>query len=209
MDLPHIVLALGVCVVLADLLFPIVSAFPVGPGITGASATFTSTYSFPGVPLREGIRRIHTPEFLEAMNVSKKWGHSPYFDIQSVSQPLRYGDHVTVCLRCNVSGAGHTVFIIAKPEDPGSSTFMCVRDGVQRAAIRLRSVPTTYTDHGHRLIVTCVYPRGARVFDHGMEPILRFIRFFRRRGRPDTEHANLQWYRRMVIGLDDQNPASI
>lgn len=201
MDPTFFALALGLCIAVVNLLVPAVSAFPLGPGPIGL--TSVSTFSYPGIPYREGIRRIHTPEHLTSLNVSNRGRRYPLFDIHAVSQPCRYGDHVTIRLLCEMEGINHTVFMIARPEDPGSSMVMCVRDGVQRAVIRLRSMPTTYLDGGHRLTVTCVYPRGPRVLDRAMEPIMRFMRFFGRRGQPDKEYANLQWYRRMILGLDD------
>lgn len=203
MDPTFFFLALALCMAFVDLLIPVVSAFPLGPAPTGL--TVVSTFSYPGVPYQEGIRRVHALEHLTSLNVSRRGCRLPYFGIHAVAQPHRYGDHVTVRVLCTVGGVNNTIFMIAKPEDPGSSMFMCVRDGALRAVIRLRSIPTTYLDGGHRLTVTCAYPRGARALDRAMEPILRFMRFFRRRGQPDTEFANLQWYRRMVLGLGDSD----
>jgi hypothetical protein len=203
MDPTFFFIVLGLCIAVVNHLIPAISAFPLGPALTGL--TVVSTFSYPGVPYQEGVRRVHTLEHLTSLNVSRRGCRLPYFDIHAVAPPRRFGDHVTIRVSCRVDGCNNTIIMIAKPEDPGSSAFMCVRDGVQLAVIRLRFIPTTYLDGGHRLTVTCVYPRGARALDRAMEPILRFMRFFRRLGQPDKEHANLQWYRRMVLGLEDSD----
>ena len=194
-----------------ELLFniPECTAFSWGPsfhvGCTGI--TFGSTFRFPTVPLSEGIRHIHTLEHLENITVPAP-AAVPYFSIQRVAQPQRYGDHVSVCVNCKVKGYPQTVYMLARPEAPESSTFMCLQDGTQRAMIQLRVSKIPYECSGHRLTMNCTYFTGPRLFDRDMEPVLRFLRFFEKRmrwhhGPPDasTARANLLWYRRMVLGL--------
>jgi hypothetical protein len=176
--------------------------------------SFSSSFKFPNVPLREGVRHIHTLEHLE--NITLIGSPVPYFDIQRVSQPQRYGDHVSVCVHSKVKGCDQTIYMIARPEAPESCTFMCVQDGTQRAMMQLRVAPLQRED-GHRLTVSCTYIRGPRLFDRDMEPVMRFLRFFEqhmKRQSPNTvgtiaavpgqrrgPYTNLLWYRRMVLGL--------
>lgn len=199
---------------LAVLLIPeIAAAFSAAPrfhqGCTGIS--FTNSFRFPGVPLKEGIRHIHTLEHLENITLSQHHTQdgaqtkSTYFDIQHVAQPQRYGDHVSVCVHCKVRGYPQTIYMLSRPESPDSCTFMCVQDGAQRAMIQLRA-SRMHQGEGHRLNMSCTYFIGPRVFDRDMEPVMRFLRFFEKRmrwqGGSYATHPNLLWYRRMVLGLD-------
>lgn len=191
-------------------IFPVVGGFPVGC-CTGLS--FTTSFRFPNIPLREGMRHIHTLEHLE--NVTSVGPDVvPYFVIQRVSQPQRYGDHVTTSVQCKVKGCPQTIYMIGRPGAPESSTFMCVQDGTQRAVMNLRVGRLPHEADGHRLTVSCTYLRGTRLFDRDMEPVLRFLRFFEKRmrwqrGGVGSPHANLQWYRRMVLGLgSSESPLS-
>lgn len=192
------------------LLIPVVDAFPVG-NCMGLS--FTTSFRFPGTPVREGIRHIHTLEHLENVTFGVR-DASPFFAIQRVSQPQRYGDHVTTCVQCKVKGYPQTIYIISRPCAPESSTFMCVQDGTQRAVMNLRVGRLPNEVNGHTLTVSCTYLRGQRIYDRDMEPVLRFLRFFEKRmqwqgGGMRPAHANLQWYRRMVLGLSaNESPLS-
>lgn len=206
MEAEQFFLFLAVCAMVSHLV-PAVSGFPLGPvcGASSCGISFSSQMNFPGVSLHEGVRRIHTLEHLENITVPPG-----YFEIQRVSQPHRYGSHVTACAHCRVGDAPQTVYVMGRPDAPQSCTIMCVQDGTQRAVISLRASPLPYEDaaKGHRLTVICTYFRGARVYDRGMEPVLRFLRFFGRRGGGcGGEHANLQWYRRMVLGLGGSESA--
>lgn len=205
MDIITFLLMIELCLIISFLI-PAVSAFPVGPWYASAGGlTFTSTFPFPGVPLREGVRRIHTLEHLLNVTVhqGKGVGFSRYMEITGVSQPHRYGDdHVTVGVQCKIRGVDQTIFLIGRPKDKRSSTIMCVRDGTQRMMVDLRVSRLLY-EEGHSLTARCTYLRARRAIDHDMDPVLRYIRIF---GRHPTlrapEHPNLQWYRRLVLGLD-------
>ncbi len=190
MDVVQFLLVLELCFIIS-FLFPAVSAFS-GP------VTYTSTVPFPGVPLREGIRRIHTLEHLE--NLPSPGGSQRYFEILSVSQPCRYGDHVTTSVECRVKGIPQTLYILGRPRDRQSSTVMCVRDGTQCVVVDLRVSPLVYQD-GHSLMTRCTFLRCVRACDRDMEPVMRYLRFFRERPPLPPERANLQWYRRLVLGL--------
>jgi hypothetical protein len=193
---------------LAEFLFgiPEVAAFP--SVTTGLS--FGSSFLFPNVPLREGIQHIHTLEHLENITSCPGAARTHYFDIQRVSQPQRYGDHVSVCVHTKVRGYPQTIYMLSRPDRPETCTFMCIQDGTQRAMVQLRVGPLK--ERGHRLLVNCTYFTGPRTFDRDMEPVMRFLRFFEHRmrspvpctmeGNRGGPHANLQWYRRMVLGLE-------
>jgi len=177
-------------------------------GLTGIS--FTSSFRFPVVPLAEGLRHIHTLEHLE--NISWPYdrvrSQRPYFTIETVAQPQRYGDRVSVCVRCKVRDYPQTIYVLSSVSDPSSCSYMCVQDGCQRALIELNVSRLGPLFNGHRLSLNCTYFVGARVFDRDMEPVLRFLRFFEKRmrwqGAPSAREprANLMWYRRMVLGKD-------
>lgn len=196
----------------AVLSVPEVSAFPMHAGCT--SISFANTFCFPNIPAKEGVRHIHTLEHLQ--NVTSPLHLPPYFDIQHVAQPQRYGGHVSVCVHSKIKGYPQTIYMLARPDHPESCTFMCVQDGAQRAMMQLRVTPLGIPAYstGHRLSVNCTYFTGPRTFDRDMEPILRFLRFFDKRmrwqGMPlrAAQHPNLLWYRRMVLGLEptDQSP---
>jgi hypothetical protein len=191
-------------------------------GCTGVS--FSNTFRFPNVPLLDGIRHIHTIEHLENITLPvSAGGQAPchhYFDIQRVAQPQRYGDHVSVCVHCSVKGSPQTLYMLARPEAPESCTIMCVRNGSQQAMVHLRVGALPFSEQGHRLQMECTYFIGARLLDRDMEPTFRFLRFFEKRlrwqglqvaARQPQSHANLLWYRRMVLGLranDNESPLS-
>lgn len=207
MDAARVFYLVMLAITLFFLLIPVISSFPLGPlhGAAPSGFFFSSQLSFPGVALREGIRRIHTLEHLENITSPAK-----FFYIQHVSQPRRYGDHVTTCVQCSIEGVSHAVYMIGRPHAPQTCTIMCVRDGTQRAVVTLRATQFAYEESGvgHRVTVGCTLFRGTRVYDRGMEPIMRFLRSFERRQASARsvatcgERANLQWYRRMVLGLD-------
>lgn len=201
------------CLFVYDLILgmvPVVSGFPIGC-CTGLS--FTTSFRFPGIPLREGTRHIHTLEHLENITLAGCEG-VPYFKVERVSPPQRYGDHVTTCVQCKVKGYPQTIYMLGRPAAPDSSTFMCVQDGTQRAVMTLRVGGLPRDEEGHRLTISCTYLRGPRLYDRDMEPVLRFLRFFEKRmrwqgGTQRVPHANLQWYRRMVLGLGaNESPLS-
>ena len=181
-------------------------------GLTGIS--FTSSFRFPAVPLREGIRHIHTLEHLENISwpYDRMRGPKPYFSIESVAQPQRYGDRVSVCVQCKVRDYPQTIYVLSSAGDPTACTYMCVQDGCQRALIELNVSRLGPLFLGHRLTVNCTYFVGPRVFDRDMEPVLRFLRFFEKRmrwqGAPSAREprANLMWFRRMVLGRDLGSP---
>ena len=184
------------------------AAFAASPrfyqGCTGISSA--SSLHFPGIPLTEGIRHIHTLEHLENITHDKT---PAFFHIQHVAQPQTYGDHVSVCVRCTIKGYPQTIYMLARPQAPDTCTFMCVRDGVQRATIQLRAT-RMHQGEGHRLHMSCTYLTAPRSFDRDMEPVMRFLRFFEKRMRWQTPavqsdkktHGNLQWYRHRVLGLE-------
>jgi hypothetical protein len=178
-------------------------------GLAGLS--FTSSFRFPEVPVRDGIRHIHTLEHLENITwpYDRSRGPKPYFTIDSVAQPQRYGERVTTCVQARVRDSPLTLYMLARPDTPGACTYMCVQGGCQRALVELRVAPYGLgLLTGHRLAVNCTYFTGPRVFDRDMEPVLRFLRFFEKRMRwhgaptPREPRANLMWYRRMVLGKD-------
>ena len=188
----------------AVLLIPEVYSFHLGC----TSISFTNTFRFPTIPLKEGVRHIHTLEHLH--NITSPTDKPPFFDIQHVAQPQRYGDHVSVCVHSKVRGYPQTIYMLARPEHPQTCTFMCVQDGAQRAMMHLGVTPLGLLAYstGHLLTVDCTYFAGPRVLDRDMEPVLRFLRFFDKRmrwqGMPlrAAQHPNLMWYRRMVLGLE-------
>jgi hypothetical protein len=174
----------------------------------GLSAmSFTSSFRFPDVPLRDGIRHIHTLEHLE--NITWPYDRSrspkPYFSIDSVAQPQRYGEQITTCVQARVRDSPLTLYMLSRPSSPSACTYMCVQGGCQRALVELR---VAALGSGHRLALNCTYFTGPRVFDRDMEPVLRFLRFFEKRMRwhgaptPREPRANLMWYRRMVLGQE-------
>lgn len=191
---------------------PECSAFSFVPAFHSGcnSMSFGNRFRFPTVPLSEGIRHIHTLEHLENITFGTftQGSSAPYFEIQRVAQPQRIGNHVSVCVHCKVRGYPQTVYMLARPEAPERSTFMCLQDGVQRAMVQLHVSGIPYESTGHRLTMDCTYYSGPRVLDRDMEPILRFLRFFEKRVRwhpkepaESAGQANLLWYRRMVLGL--------
>ncbi len=174
--------------------------------------SFFSCFRYPTIPLRDGIRHIHTPEHLENLT----WPFAQrqrrgFFHIDTVDQPRRYGDRVSVRFRCSVNGrAGQqqTMYLLSSARTPAHCTYMCVRDGRQRALMELRA--SALGEAGHRLSIVCTYLIAPRAMDRDMEPVLRFLKFFERRMHAQKEggqgtvlqqRANLMWYRRMALGL--------
>jgi len=177
------------------------SSSPVG---AGTSMTFGHTYRFPSIPYSEGVRHIHTLEHLQnisARRASESNG-SPYFRIESVAQPVRYGEYVSVAAHCRVMGLPQTVCMLSRPGMENTSTYMCLRDGVQMAMIQLKV--SELGARGHTLAVETTYFSRRRLLDSALEPVMRFLRFFEssRHRKPGVVlHPNLMWYRRMVMGL--------
>lgn len=204
-------------VLLLILGIPRVGAFPYQPP---AAFTVSSTFRFTGVPVAEGLRHIHTLEHLESIPCN-------YFKIHTVSQPIRYGQFVTATTDCYIQGGHHTICVISRPDLNHTCTYMCLQGAIQRAQVQLQVHPiiaqkslqmpginhwTTQVREsrhkkqpGHYLTVQTTYFSGKRVLDRDIQPTMRFLSFFEDRikhqGLPYKPHPNLQWYRRMVLGL--------
>jgi hypothetical protein len=199
-----------VCAVCVLLWVMEVSAFAAfNRGVT--SVSFTSSFRFPTVPLLDGLRHIHTPEHLENISWPYRGSHNPnkpYFSITSVSPPQRYGDKITVCVRCKVRDYPQTIYMLSSAAEPSACSYMCVQNGCQRAIIHLNATRLGPLYDGHRLTLNCTYLFGSRALDRDMEPVFRFLRFFEKRMRwqgppqPHEPRANLMWYRRMVLGKE-------
>ena len=179
-------------------------------GLSGIS--FSSSFRFPVVPLGEGLRHIHTLEHLENISWPYRGRDSrPYFSIESVAQPQRYGDKITVCVQCKVRDTPQTIYMLSSTSEPNACSYMCVQNGCQRAVIHLNVSRLGPLYDGHRLTLNCTYLVGPRVFDRDMEPVLRFLRFFEKRMRwqgvpvPREPRSNLMWYRRMVLGKGESS----
>lgn len=189
-----------------------VTALSVAPSL--ASLSFLNVYRYPALSVADGIRHIHTPELLENLT----WPHGtresrrrslPFFRIDRVEPPKRFGDRVSVGMQCTVAGQAHTIFAISSKASPTTCTYMCVREGCQRALVEL--TVSRSGGKGHRLSMGCTYLFGARTLDRDMEPVFRFLRFLERRMNSQPvmlcePRANLQWYRRMILGLDHGQP---
>ena len=174
-----------------------------GPS-AGSSMTFGHTYRFPTIPYSEGVKHIHTLEHLQ--NISARRENSangkPYFRIENVAPPVRYGEYVSVAAHCRVMGMPQTVCMLSRPGMENTSTYMCLQDGAQMAMIQLRV--SELGARGHILAVETTYFSSPRLLDTALDPVMRFLRFFasrRNRGRGVVLHPNLMWYRRMVLGL--------
>ncbi len=183
--------------------------FPPSPysRLEGGGVSFFSSFRYPTIPLRDGIRHIHTPEHLENLTWPLLAQQRPQgcFHIDTVDQPRRYGDRVSVRFRCSVnSRMQQTLYLLSSARNPAQCTYMCVRDGRQRALMELRASPLG--EAGHRLSIVCTYLIAPRAMDRDMEPVMRFLKFFERRMHMQgttvlQPRANLMWYRRMALGL--------
>lgn len=190
---------------------PLSSAFAFSTGLlslacsSSSSMTFGHTYRFPTIPYSEGVRHIHTLEHLQNISARRpgQRNGTPYFRIERVAPPVRYGDYVSVAVHCRVMGKPQTVCVLSRPGMENTSTYMCLQDGVQLAMIQLRV--SELGAKGHTLAVETTYFSRRRLLDAALEPVMRFLRFFgassRRRGPGVVRHPNLMWYRRMVLGL--------
>jgi hypothetical protein len=183
-------------VLLLVLGIPRVNAFPFHPPVP---TTISTSFRFPSLSLGDGIRNIHTLELLETIG-------KDYFKIHHVSQPVRYGEFVTVSLKCAVHGHDHTIFVLSHPDQTHISTLVCLRDNIQRAAFTLKA--TRSGKVGHFLSVESTYFCSKRVLDRDLRPLMRFLIFFEDKTRRQPElpktHPNLLWYRRMVLGLSQE-----
>jgi hypothetical protein len=179
---------------------PSVRAFPFQPPVP---TTVSTSHYFPSLPLVAGLRNIHTLEHLETIP-------HDFFRIRHVGQPVRYGEFVTVSVECLVRNQTHTIFMLANPDQPSTCTFMCLRDNIQRAAFTVRA--TRLSREGHTLLLNSTYFSSKRLFDRELIPVRCFLAFFEDKTRrlPDSlamkPHPNLQWYRRMVLGLPAGEP---
>jgi hypothetical protein len=182
---------------------PHVQAFPFQPPVP---TTISTSLYFPSLTLGEGLRNIHTLEHLETIP------HN-FFRIRHVGQPVRYGEFVTVSVDCLVRNQTHTVFMLAKSNQPSVCTFMCMRDNVQRAAFTVRA--TRLSREGHTLLLNSTYFSSKRVLDRELIPVRCFLAFFEDKARRLPEglalkpHPNLMWYRRMVLGLQGEDAPSL
>lgn len=181
---------------------PSIRAFPFQPAVP---TTVSISHFFPCTPLTEGLRNIHTLEHLETIP------HN-FFKIRHVGQPVRYGEFVTVSVNCSVRNQTHHIFMLSRPDQPSTCTFMCLRDNVQRAVFTVRA--TRMSKEGHTLLLNSTYFSSKRVLDKELIPVRCFLAFFEDKGRrlPDSlamkPHPNLQWYRRMVLGLGADDPGT-
>jgi hypothetical protein len=172
---------------------PAVGAFPAYIPPTGH--TVSSSFRFPGISYNDGLRHIHTLEHLETIA-------SEYFRINRASQPVRYGDFVTLSADCLIQGMDHTICMISRPDQNHTSTYLCLKGASQLAQIRLRVHQAKKV--GHILTMETTYYSGKRVLDRNLGPTRHFLSFFEEKtkyqGLQCKPHPNLQWYRRMVLG---------
>jgi hypothetical protein len=170
--------------------------------------TVSSSFKFKSIPYRDSLRHIHTLEHLETISAGD------YFRIHSVSQPVRYGDFVTVSTDCLVQGAHHTICLLARPDLNHTCTYMCLQGATLRAQVQLRVRPSTRQGNGHILTMMTTYYSGKRVLDRDIGPTMRFLNFFEDTAKHQPTrghikpHPNLQWYRRMVLGLPADDPGT-
>jgi hypothetical protein len=188
-----------IAVLLIAWTIPLSHAFTMGPS---TSLTFGHTYRFPTIPYSEGVKHIHTLEHLQNIS-ARRHGSSnamPYFRIERVTQPVRYGEYVSVTAHCRVMGIPQTICMLSRPGMENTSTYMCLQDGTQQAMLQLRV--GALGRRGHTLSVESTYFIRMRLLDTALEPVMRFLRFFETRSRlRGAQHPNLMWYRRMVLGL--------
>lgn len=154
--------------------------------------TVSSSFRFPTVQYCDAVRYIHTPEYLETF--------PDYFRIRRVAQPIRYGNFVTVTIDCHIQSLPHTLILMANPEANSTCTYMCFQAGIRRGEV---SLSARRLSKGHALTMdTTYFSRARRVVDTYLQPTVGFLaRFGNSSVIQPTPHANLQWYRRMVLGL--------
>eukprot|EP00291_Cryptomonas_curvata_P013722 CAMPEP_0172194846 /NCGR_PEP_ID=MMETSP1050-20130122/25843_1 /TAXON_ID=233186 /ORGANISM="Cryptomonas curvata, Strain CCAP979/52" /LENGTH=151 /DNA_ID=CAMNT_0012870771 /DNA_START=35 /DNA_END=487 /DNA_ORIENTATION=- len=145
--------------------------------------TFGHTYQFPTIPYSEGVKHIHTLEHLQNISARRRDSVNgmPYFAIDRVAQPVRYGDYVSVAVHCRVMGIPQTVCMLSRPGMENTSTYMCLKDGTQQAMLQLRV--SELGRRGHTLSVESTYFTRRRLLDTALEPVMRFLRFFETRSR--------------------------
>lgn len=176
-----------------------------GPSFVTPPFTVSSSFMFPTVPLRDAIQYIHTPEYLQSI---LHLAPPNYFQIQRVSPPIRYGEFATVSMSCLIRSVPHHVVMLSRPDQNHSCTYMCFHDGMRLGEVHLRARPNDRfpSDRGHVLAIdTTYFSRSKRLVDSYLDPTLGFISKFENASRADRNdfkpHPNLQWYRRMVLGL--------
>lgn len=189
---------------------PAVRAFPRSPGSLGLRMatppfTVTSSFRFPTVPLHDAVQYIHTPEHLETILL---FPAPDYFRIRRVSQPIRYGEYVTVSLDCLIRSVPHTLAMLSRPDQNASCTYMCFHDGHRLGEIHFRVKQNSHfpSSQGHILdMETTYFSKSKRILDSYLQPTVGFISRFQNSSAviSDTTrpHHNLLWYRRMVLGL--------
>lgn len=171
--------------------------------------TVTSSFRFPTVPLRDAVQYIHTPEHLETILA---FSSSPdYFRILRVSPPVRYGEFVTISFDCLIRSVPHHLVMLSRPDQNSSCTYMCFHDGLRLGEVHLRVRQNNKypSSQGHILAMeTTYFSKSRRVLDSYLKPTMGFITHFENSslssgiGRDQFKpHANLLWYRRMVLGL--------
>lgn len=167
--------------------------------------TVTSSFRFPTVPLRDAVQYIHTPEHLETILLLP----SPdYFRIRRVSQPVRYGEYVTVSLDCLIRSVPHTLAMLSRPDQNSSCTYMCFHNGLRMGEIHLKVRPNNKfpSSQGHILAMeTTYFSKSKRLLDSYLQPTVGFISRFENSSESVAAsirpHPNLLWYRRMVLGF--------
>jgi hypothetical protein len=176
---------------------PSVRAFP----SPCAPTSVTSSFKFANIPYRNSVCHIHTIEHLESISAGE------YFQIQRVGQPVRYGPFVTISTDCSIQGVNHTICQLARPDQSNVCTYMCLQGSTLRAQVRLHVQPSSKFG-GHVLTMETTCFSGRRVLDRSITPAVRFLASFEdiARNRPLKMRAlnqrpNMQWYRRIVLGL--------
>jgi hypothetical protein len=170
----------------AALSLQLTAAFP--------SSSISTTFRYPGLTLGEGLSNMHTLERLETI------GDGSYFRIRHVGTPMRYGEYVTVGVKCAVRGQNHTLLVLSRPDQAHTASLLCLRDNVQRAAFTLRA--SRLQPGGHALLLDTTFFEDKRVLHRDLRPVMRFLAFYGDRAARSFEpHPNLAWYRRMVLGL--------
>jgi hypothetical protein len=180
-----------------------IGAFP----LPNPPFTVTSSFRFPTIPYQHAVHHIHTPEHLETIAPE-------YFRILRVHPPVQFGEHVTVALDCLIRKEPHTLCLIARPDQNHTCTYMCLQGANRRGEVHLQVSHNIrgYSSLGHILSMeTTHFARGGRVLSKYLQPTLGFLSRFENRTvlsppvpaetGPATPHPNLQWYRRMVLGL--------
>jgi hypothetical protein len=192
-----------IAVMLAIVLgIPSVRAFPASY-VPPTGHTVTSSFRFAKIPYTDSVRHIHTLEHLESISAGE------YFKIQRVHQPTRYGRFVTLTTDCAIQGVNHTICLLSRPDLNNTCTYMCLQGSVLRAQVQLQVRPSNNKlGEGHVLTMETTYYSGRRVLDRNIAPTVRFLSFFEEivknrplKRRALNQHPNLQWYRRIVLGL--------